>query len=192
MHDFVFAMRLPRVVFGAGALRRLPARDRGARRRARAGALDARPAARSPSASRPARRPHAAGVFAGRRCTCRSRRRARRARTARRARRRLRGRHRRRLDHRARQGDRAGVRRCPIIADPDHLRRQRDDADLRPHRGRPEEDRPRCARAAARGHLRPRAVADPAARHSVVSGINAIAHAAEGLYAPGRQSGDRR
>ena len=53
------------------------------------------------------------------------------------------------------------------LADPrhsDHLRRQRDDADLRPHRGRPQEDRQGRARAAAHRHLRPRADAEPAGR----------------------------
>jgi hypothetical protein len=70
----------------------------------------------------------------------------------------------------------------PIHRDPDHLRRQRDDADLRHHRGRPEEDRQGRQGAAAHRHLRPRAHPDLPVGLSVTSGINAIAHAAEGLY----------
>src|SRR6185436_3925418 len=45
-----------------------------------------------------------------------------------------------------------------------HLRRLRDDADLRPDRGRREEDRARRQGAAEGGDLRPRAHAQPAAR----------------------------
>ncbi len=48
--------------------------------------------------------------------------------------------------------------------DSDHLRRLRDDADLRPHRERRQEDRPRSARAAEDGDLRPGADDDAAAR----------------------------
>ena len=100
------------------------------------------------------------------------------------ARRRRRGRDRRRLDDRPRQGDRARAGAAGR-RDADDLRRQRDDADLRPHRRRPEDDRPRRARAAAHGRLRPRADARRCrSRITVASGINAIAHAAEALYAP--------
>ncbi len=67
---------------------------------------------------------------------------------------------------------------------PDHLRGQRDDADLRPHRSGPQADRQgsrACCRAPS-STTRALTLGLPVGL-SVASGINAIAHAAEGLYA---------
>ena len=88
---------------------------------------------------------------------------------------------RRRLDHRPRQGDRARRRR------PDHrIPTTYAGSEMTPIHGNTEGGLKRTARTprpAALGGLRPRPDDDPAARHGVISGMNAIAHAAEGLYA---------
>ncbi|SOT38795.1 hypothetical protein F01_170026 [Burkholderia cenocepacia] len=78
-------------------------------------------------------------------------------------RRRLRGRDRRRLDDRPRQGHRARKRPADP-RDPDDLRRQRNDADLRSHRRRHEAYGQRRARAAEDGDLRSRAHGHAAGR----------------------------
>ena len=148
MKDFVYIGRPARVVFGAGTLRQLPAElDRlGARKALVLSTPEQRASAEQVAALLGAR---VAGIFdrAVMHVPIETAREAREM--AAQPRRRLRGGHRRRLDHRPGQGDRAGLR----LADPrdsDHLCRLGDDADLRPHRGRPEEDRPRrraCCRA---------------------------------------------
>ena len=68
--------RLPRVVFGAGALRRLPDEIDRARPRARARADDAGPARARRARRGAARRSRGRRLRAARRCTCRSLRRA--------------------------------------------------------------------------------------------------------------------
>ena len=159
---FVYNGLPMRVVFGAGSLSQLPAE------------LERLGAKRALLLSTPEQRESLQQVAKTLGCALRGHLRqggdARAARNRRgraahgaRARRRLLRHRRRRLDHRPRQGDRAHF----ADADPrsaDHLRRFRDDADLRHHRGRREEDRARPARAAEGRDLRPRAHAQPAAR----------------------------
>ena len=184
MHDFVLQMRMPRVVFGAGSLRQVrhEVEALGAERAlvlSTPGQKALGRARRRPA--RPARR----GRVLRRGDACAGRDGARRPRTWRSA-----------WTPTALVaiggGSTTGLGKALALGlgpagdrDPDDLRRQRDDDDVRPHRRRRQAHRPR-----SRAVL-PRAVIyDPELSLglpfaiTVVSAINAIAHAAEGLYAP--------
>ena len=89
---------------------------------------------------------------------------------------------RRRLDDRPRQGDRA-PHRCAAARHPHHLCRLGDDADHWRNGARREEDADDAEGPAGGRDLRRRADAFAAARLSATSGMNAMAHAVEALYA---------
>ena len=186
MTPFTYTAAPARVVFGAGSLQHLGRELERARRAPRARALDARAGGVRPARGRAARRARGRRVRPGAHARA-DRDGAGRPRGSTPGGGRLRGGDRRRLDHRARQGDRARGRgrrvRFPIVAIPTTYA----GSEMTPIWGLTEGGVKKTGRDP---RVLPRAVIyDPELTLTlplgltVTSALNAIAHAAEGLYA---------